>query len=79
MPQVYKQMIVEGIRGLPPEMLAEVANYVYFLRRLAVEPDAFAAEQYVFLLDRQLDHLDAADLAHLEAEIDGYTERYPHG
>ena len=48
MPQVYKQMIVEGIRGLPPEMLAEVANYVYFLRRLAVEPDAFAAEQYAF-------------------------------
>ena len=36
----YEQLIVEGIKGLPPELLAEIAAFVYFVRR-ATEPQEF--------------------------------------
>lgn len=28
--QNYQQLIIEGIKGLPQEMLAEIADFVYF-------------------------------------------------
>ena len=64
-PQVYKELIVSGIQDLPPALLAEVANFVYFVRKQVEDPDAFAAEQYRLLLTKALGQLDTYELNHL--------------
>lgn len=43
-PQSYEQLITEGIKGLPQELLAEIADFVYVVRRRFMQPEAFAAE-----------------------------------
>lgn len=77
-PQVYKQLIISGIQDLPPALLAEVANFVYFVRKQVEEPDQFALEQYALLLNKELDQLDTAETDHLETELAGYEQRYPY-
>lgn len=76
-PQVYKNLIVSGIQDLPPDLLAEVTNFVYFLRKQVDDPDAFAEEQYALLLANDLAQLDADELNHLEAEIFDYEQQFP--
>jgi hypothetical protein len=76
-PQVYKELIVSGIQDLPPALLAEVANFVYFVRKQVDDPDAFAAEQYCLLLHKTLEQGNRAELNHLEAEIAGYEQQFP--
>lgn len=76
--QAYQQLILVGIRELPAEQLAEVANFVLFLRRQAADPEAFVTEQYALLLQQDLHTLDADEAAHLEAEIAGYETAFPH-
>ncbi|MEZ4866309.1 MAG: hypothetical protein R3C14_33640 [Caldilineaceae bacterium] len=76
--QAYQQLILVGIRELPAEQLAEVANFVLFLRQQAADPDAFVTEQYALLLQQDLHALDASEAAHLEAEIAGYEIAFPH-
>jgi len=29
----YQQLILEGIKDLPPEVLAEIVNFIYFVRK----------------------------------------------
>lgn len=76
-PQVYKELIVSGIQDLPPALLAEVANFVYFVRKQVDEPDAFASEQYSLLLHKTLGQDTAIELNHLEAELAGYEQQFP--
>lgn len=40
----YQEKILAGIDGLPDDVLAEITNYVYFLRRRVTLPDAYAAK-----------------------------------
>ena len=75
--QTYEQLIINGIRGLPPEVLAEIADYVYFLRKRIVDPEAFEAERKSVLLNAELKQLSIREVAHLESEIEGYERRYP--
>lgn len=77
-PQIYKELIVSGIQDLPPALLAEVANFVYFMRKQAADPDAFAAEQYSLLLHKTLRQGSTTEFNHLEAEIAGYEQQFPH-
>ena len=65
-PQVYREMIVSGIQDLPPALLAEVANFVYFVRKQVDDPDAFAVEQYSLLLNKSLSQLETNELTHLK-------------
>ena len=37
----YEQRIIEGIKGLPQELLAEIADFVYFVRQRFTQPQAF--------------------------------------
>ena len=37
----YEQRITEGIKGLPQELLAEIADFVYFVRQRFTQPQAF--------------------------------------
>ncbi len=66
--QTYQQLIVKGIDGLPEEMLAEITDFVYFVRRRMAQPQDFAAE---------LRRLGRNEAIHLEEEFAGYDRRYP--
>jgi len=73
----YQQLITEGIKGLPPELLDEIIDFVYLLRKRAFDPQGFAAEQQAFLLHSQLAQLSQDEAQHLEEEFAGYDQRYP--
>ena len=65
-PQVYREMIISGIQDLPPALLSEVANFVYFVRKQVDDPDALAVEQYSLLLNKSLSQLETNELTHLK-------------
>ena len=37
----YENLIMKGIKGLPQEVLAEVADFVYFVRTRVTQPQFF--------------------------------------
>lgn len=39
-----EQLITEGIKGLPPQYLSEVADFVVFVRRRAMEQQPYDVE-----------------------------------
>jgi hypothetical protein len=73
----YEQLIVSGIKGLPQEMLREVADFVYFMRRRAVDPESFEEEQYRVLLEEDLSNLSENETKHLEEAFADYEQLYP--
>lgn len=75
--QDYQQLIIEGIKGLPQEMLAEIADFVYFVRRRTLQPQAFEEELRNALLRVELKQLSRDEEAHLEKEFEGYDQLYP--
>jgi len=66
--QAYQQLIIEGIRGLPPEILAEITDFIYFVRKRTLQRQGFAEE---------LKQLSRYEVAHLEKEFEGYEQLYP--
>jgi hypothetical protein len=75
--QTYQELIIEGLKGLPPEMLAEITDFVYFVRKRALQPQAFAEELRNTLLLAELRQLSYTEELHLEQEFDNYDQRYP--
>ena len=75
--QTYEQLIMEGIKGLSPKVLAEIADFVYFLRRRALEPKAFQEELKNALLRLELKRLSRREEAHLDEEFKGHAQRHP--
>ncbi len=73
----YQELILEGIRGLPEESLAEIADFVYFVRKRAIQPQAFEEELRNLLLCHELAQLSRDEEAHLEREFEGYDRLYP--
>lgn len=74
----YPQFILEGIKGLPPETLVEIVDFIYFVRKRTLQPDAFAEAVQQGLLNAELRHLSRNEEAHLEHEFKDYDRRYPH-
>ena len=74
--QTYHQLIVEGIRELPEHTLAEIADFVYFVRLRVLGKNA-ESDLYQTVLDLERDRLVAESEAHLEEEFAGYEQRYP--
>ena len=68
----YEQIIVAGIRRLPPDRLREVADFVYFLRQRE-ENDA----EFQQLIEADLAELEESELKHLEEEFEDYEQLYP--
>ena len=66
--QGYQELIVEGIRGLPPETLAEITDFIYFVRKRTLQQQSF---------EEELKQLSRAEVAHLEKELEGYERFYP--
>lgn len=75
--QEYEQLIVNGIKGLPDESLAEIANFICFLRQRHLQPQALAEEVQALLIHTELRQLSAREQAHLEKEFEGYEQRFP--
>lgn len=73
----YEKIIVSGIKGLPNEILREIADFVYFMRRRAADPKGFEDEQIRALLERDLSNLDEIETSHLEEEFADYESAYP--
>jgi uridine kinase len=75
--QQWESVIIEGLHGLPADALAEVADFVLFLRKKTFEPAAFADERRALTLRKDLGELRANSAEHLEEEVAGYEQRYP--
>ena len=73
----YQRLIVEGIKDLPPETLAEVADFVFFVRRRALQPSVVEEELRSALLNAELGLIDQESRAHLDDEFADYEARFP--
>lgn len=76
--QNYHALILEGIKGLSPEVLAEIADFIYFVRKRTLQPQAFAEELRAVLLGADLSQLSRSEEEHLEKEFKDYERIYPH-
>ena len=74
-PQPYEEAIREGIKGLPVPVLAEIADFVYFLRKRARQPQADEDELRSALLHAELRQLSRESEAHLEQEFSDHEQR----
>ena len=77
MQPTYQQLILEGIKNLPPEVLVEIVDFIYFVRKRTLQPHTFAEEVYPALLDAELRQLSRDEEAHLEDEFKDYDRLYP--
>ena len=73
----YEQLILEGIRGLPADVLSEIVNFVYFMRQRTIHPQRLQSELYQTLLPGVLSQLNRNEMTHLEEEFADYATRYP--
>jgi hypothetical protein len=73
----YQQLIYEGIKGLSSEALAEVVNFIYFVRKRTFQPAAFEEELRTVLLNTELRGLSREEEIHLEKEFEDYDKLYP--
>lgn len=73
----YEELIINGIRGLPPETLAQIADYVYFIRQRVTHPKQFEAALHQALLNSELQTLAEDEFLHLEEEFADYQQKYP--
>ncbi len=67
--ETYQQLIREGLEGLPAELLAEIADFVFFVRRRALQPEAFQEEMQAALLATELRQWSRDETMHLEEEF----------
>ncbi len=74
--QTYQQLIIEGIKGLPPEILVEIADFIYFVRKRVLQPETFEEELQNTLLRVELKKLSCDEEAHLEKEFEDYDQFY---
>ena len=73
----YRQIIQEGINGLPENVLHEIADYVIFLRKKALAPQDFQEEIKNTLLLGGRYELQHSELQHLEEEFINYSKEFP--
>ena len=64
----YQTAILQGIKGLPSDSLAEIADFVEFVRSRSSGPRR---------IGRDLSRLSRDQEAHLEEEFAGYDKLYP--
>jgi len=72
-----EQLIIEGIKGLPQELLTEIIDFIYFVRKKATQPEAYQEEIQNVLLELDVKRLDYDEAIHLEKEFEDYDKIYP--
>ena len=68
-----EQIIKEGIKGLPQSYLSEVADFVVFVRRRAMEQQPYD----MAAIHQELSLLNAHEQAHLEEEFRDFDQQFP--
>jgi hypothetical protein len=75
--QAYQQLIVEGIKGLPQESLAEIAHFVYFVRKRILHSQDIENDLRDLSIELKLAQLSRDEEDHLMEEFDGYDKLHP--
>lgn len=75
--QAYEELIVKGIRGLPQDALAQVADFVYFLRQKTWHPEVIADAEYVAVVQLERGQAQKTEWQHLEVEFADYEQKHP--
>jgi hypothetical protein len=73
----YQHLINEGIKELPESALAEIADFVYFVRLKTASQISSEIELYALLLELEMKQLSSESLNHLEEEFANYDKQYP--
>ena len=74
--QSYQQLIVKGLQELPEQTLAEIADFVYFVRLRALGNES-ERSLYETLLNLERERLGTEMESHLEEEFADYEHLYP--
>ena len=77
MNQRYEQIILEGIKGLPANTLLEIADFVYFVRKRALQPQEFIADLEIINIGVEGRMISQVEQEHLEEEFTDYEQLYP--
>lgn len=77
MNQRYEQIILEGIKGLPANTLLEIADFVYFVRKRALQPQEFIADLEIINIGVEGRMISQVEQEHLEEEFADYEQLYP--
>ena len=77
MNQRYEQIILEGIKGLPAKTLLEIADFVYFVRKRALQPQEFIADLETINIGVEGRMISQVEQEHLEEEFADYEQLYP--
>ncbi|MCS6918264.1 MAG: hypothetical protein NZM28_00665 [Fimbriimonadales bacterium] len=64
----YVSLIIEGLRDLPEDALAEIAGFVWFTRKRVLHPEAFEDELYALQIRADLKQMYQQEVEHLEEE-----------
>jgi hypothetical protein len=72
--QEYQEIITESIKGLPEDTLAEIAHFVFFMRKKVLEPKAFEDELWAKMIEIELKQLSRDEETHLEQEFADYDQ-----
>jgi hypothetical protein len=75
--QTYQHLIYEGIKGLPSETLAEITDFIFFLRKRKLQPEIFEEEMRNTLINESLSQMSHEEDVHLEKEFENYDRLYP--
>ncbi len=75
--QGYQELIMEGVKGLPTEVLAEIADFVYFIRKRTLQPRMVEDDLRHTMLRAELRQFSRDEEAHLEKEFADYEQLYP--
>ncbi len=75
--QTYQQIINEGLMGLPSEALAEIADFVFFMRKRRLQPEFFQEEMKHLSINEELHQMSRDEEIHLEKEFENYDKLYP--
>jgi len=73
---LLEKMIVEETKGLSLEALAEILDFVQFIKTKKLKH--LAEKSFEKNINIKLTELNKMSLLHLEEEFDNYKEIYPH-
>lgn len=65
----YQRLILEGIKDLPDEKLAEIAELVFFVRRRTLYPTIAETERWGAILSEEHQALNQESQTHLDENL----------
>ncbi len=75
--QNYQQLIAEGLKELPESALAEITDFVYFVRLRTLGGSQSETDLYRYLLTLNTEELSLTSQQHIDEEFAEYEQLYP--